>query len=186
MPRVGLTRETLIATATAIADEHGLAAVTMHALARQYGVAAPSMYKHVRNLEDLHSAIAAEGLVLFERSLRASDGSVTGLARAYRAFASNHPGLYDASQSPALTAQGQGQEISRRVVSLIASVLPENLSPDDTVDSVRIIRSALHGFVTLERDGGFGQPASADRTFEELCTVLTMIVSLRAVAKRTS
>jgi AcrR family transcriptional regulator len=63
MPRVGLNREKLIATATAMADESGLASVSLHSLARSYGVAAPSMYKHVKNLEDLQRAIAHEALV---------------------------------------------------------------------------------------------------------------------------
>lgn len=38
----------------------------------------------------------------------------------------------------------------------------------DLVDAVRILRSALHGFVALEQAGGFGLPTSVDATFARL------------------
>lgn len=184
MPRVGLNREKLIATATAIADESGLASVSLHSLARHYGVAAPSMYKHVKNLEDLQRAIAHEALVLFERALLSSKGSVTELATAYRKFAASHPGLYETTQLPHLFASPESKELSNRVVSHIAQVLPENLSSDDLIHQVRIVRSALHGFVSLERSGGFGLPKSLDRSFDELCTALTVMTTLSGVSKK--
>lgn len=182
MPRVGLNREKLVATAMAMADEGGLAALSMHALARHYGVAAPSMYKHVRNLEDLQCAIASEALTLFEHALSGAEPGIAGLARAYRTFATGHPGLYEATQRPVLFKEDGAQETSSRIISRIAAQLPENLTPDDVVHHVRIIRSALHGFVELERAEGFGLPQSLDATFDELCTSLQVITSLGGVA----
>lgn len=186
MPRVGLNREKLIATATALADESGLASVSLHSLARSYGVAAPSMYKHVKNLEDLQRAIAHEALVLFERALRAGGSTVQEIASAYRRFATDHPGLYEVTQQPHLFASEQTQELSSRIVAHLAQVLPENLSSDDVVHQVRILRSALHGFVSLERGGGFGQPQSLDESFAELCTALTVISALSGVSTKQS
>jgi len=182
MPRVGLTREKLVATAMAMADEQGLAGLSMHALARHYGVAAPSMYKHVRNVEDLQCAIALEALTLFEHALRGAEPGIVGLARAYRGFAAGHPGLYEATQLPALFREDGAAETSNRIVALIASVLPDNLLPDDMVHQVRIIRSVLHGFVTLECSGGFGQSQSLDASFAELCTSLQVMTSLGGVS----
>ena len=34
------------------------------------------------------------------------------------------------------------------------------------VPAVRALRSLLHGFVTLERDGGFGMPDDVDASFD--------------------
>lgn len=184
MPRVGLNREKLVATATAMADESGLSSVSLHSLARYYGVAAPSMYKHVKNLEDLQRAIAHEALVLFERALRSSGSSVKEIAGAYRQFARSHPGLYETTQLPHLFASSESQELSNRIVSHIAQVLPENLGSDDVIHQVRILRSALHGFVSLERSGGFGLPQSLDQSFDELCTALTVMTTLSGVAKK--
>lgn len=187
MPRVGLNREKLVATAMAMADESGLASVSLHSLARHYTVAAPSMYKHVKNLEDLQSSIAGEALVLFERALSSSDRSLVGLAHAYRRFAHDHPGLYEATQRPDLHLTEAAKGKASRIVSLFASALPETLTVDDTVDQVRIIRSALHGFVGLERSGAFGEvgpKSSLDRSFDELAMSLLVLTTLPSAPKR--
>jgi hypothetical protein len=43
-----------------------------------------------------------------------------------------------------------------------------HLEGDDAVHAVRAIRSALHGFVDLERSGGFAMDVSLDASFERL------------------
>ena len=42
------------------------------------------------------------------------------------------------------------------------------LSGVDLVDATRILRSALHGFVSLETAGGFGMPQDVGRSFDLL------------------
>ena len=46
------------------------------------------------------------------------------------------------------------------------------LEGDDAIHAVRIVRSALHGFVSLELNGGFGLPLDLDETFARLVDVL--------------
>jgi hypothetical protein len=43
---------------------------------------------------------------------------------------------------------------------------------DDAVHAARIIRVALHGFVSLEADGGFAIALSLDETFARLVATL--------------
>ena len=54
------------------------------------------------------------------------------------------------------------------------------LEGDDALHAIRIVRAALHGFVTLERNGGFGLPLSLDETFDRL--VAAVHAGLRASA----
>ncbi len=42
------------------------------------------------------------------------------------------------------------------------------LAGDDLVDATRVLRSALHGFVSLESAGGFGIPQDVDRSFDRV------------------
>ena len=42
------------------------------------------------------------------------------------------------------------------------------LGEDDAIDATRALRSALHGFITLESGGGFGLPVDIDRSFARL------------------
>jgi hypothetical protein len=51
---------------------------------------------------------------------------------------------------------------------LSALGLPER----DAVPLIRTVRSALHGFVSLEASGGFGLPEDVDESFETLIDVL--------------
>lgn len=43
---------------------------------------------------------------------------------------------------------------------------------DDVFDATRALRSALHGFVSLEAAGGFGLPRDVDRSFSRLVTAV--------------
>jgi hypothetical protein len=48
----------------------------------------------------------------------------------------------------------------------------------DALHAIRIVRATLHGFVTLERNGGYRLPLSLDETFDRL--VAALHVGLRA------
>ncbi len=48
------------------------------------------------------------------------------------------------------------------------------------VHAVRVLRSLVHGFSTLELAGGFGLPLDADESFRILCRML--VAGLREVA----
>jgi AcrR family transcriptional regulator len=61
MPRETLSREKVLAAALRLADEHGLAGLSMRKLADSLHVEAMSLYNHVRNKGDLLDGIA--GLV---------------------------------------------------------------------------------------------------------------------------
>jgi AcrR family transcriptional regulator len=52
-PRVPLSRDRVLRAAVAIADEHGLGALTMRRLAVELGAEAMSLYYHVANKEDV-------------------------------------------------------------------------------------------------------------------------------------
>ena len=55
--RPGLTRSAVVATAVALADEDGLPAVSMRAIAGRLGVEAMSLYHHVPNKDALLDAM---------------------------------------------------------------------------------------------------------------------------------
>jgi hypothetical protein len=44
------------------------------------------------------------------------------------------------------------------------------------VDATRALRSALHGFVVLENDGGFGLPRDVDRSFDQMVAALDLAI----------
>jgi hypothetical protein len=46
------------------------------------------------------------------------------------------------------------------------------LEGDDAIHATRVIRSALHGFVLLEAEGGFGLELSVDESFARMVAAL--------------
>ena len=179
MPRAGLTRAVVVAAGAQLADEIGLERLTLAAVAQRVGVKLPSLYKHVRGIDDLVREIA--GLALDELHAQLTAATVgrsrrealAGLAHTYRQYASRHPGRYATTlrapdpDDAAYTARAQ------RVVDVVFSALAGyGFEGDDAVDAVRILRSALHGFVALETAGGFGLPRDIDGTFGRLIDTL--------------
>ncbi|HEY0186955.1 MAG TPA: TetR-like C-terminal domain-containing protein [Cellulomonas sp.] len=166
----------MVRQAATIVDQHGAAALTLSQVAADLGVATPSLYKHVGGLDDLVTRIAtaatadlAGRLGTASRGLAGRD-ALTAMAHAYRRFAHEHPGTYPLTQqhrdNPAWAAAAAD------TISAVAVALSGYGITEDDVDRIRLLRAALHGFVDLERSGGFGLPASVDVSFALLVGAL--------------
>ncbi|MGI5271659.1 TetR/AcrR family transcriptional regulator [Nonomuraea sp. CA-218870] len=170
MVRAGLTTDRVTLAGAELADEVGLDHVTMSAVARRLGVRDASLYAHVRGLEDLRGRIAL--LAADEKTIRIAEATagragkdaLTAFANAWRDYAHAHPGRYSATQLPArpepeLAGRAAGP---RRAADLTYSMLRAYaLDEPDLTDAVRLVRSTLHGFVSLEAAGGFAHARPA-------------------------
>ncbi|MCK8676320.1 TetR/AcrR family transcriptional regulator [Streptomyces lichenis] len=174
MVRAGLTAERVTLAGAELADEVGLDRVSMSQLARRLGVRDASLYAHVRGLEDLRGRIAL--LAADEKTIRIAEATagragrdaLIAFADAWRDYAHAHPGRYAATQAgiridPALAARAPGP---RRAMELTYGILRGYaLAEPDLTDAVRLLRSALHGFVTLEASGGFAHQRSPQESW---------------------
>ncbi|MFK3982618.1 TetR/AcrR family transcriptional regulator [Micromonospora sp. NPDC050397] len=179
MPRAGLTPAIVVAEAARVADEVGLDRLTLAAVAQQLGVTLPSLYKHVRGLDGLAQQLAVRGLdEMTGWATEATVGlsgaaAVRSLAAAYRNYARDHPGSYAATLRAPDPGDPAHVAAADRTVRVIYAVLAGyGLTGDRAVDATRTLRSALHGFVTLEAAHGFGLPQDLDRSFDLLVDAL--------------
>ncbi len=179
MTRAGLTPERVVAEAGALADELGISALALAPLAERLGVRVPSLYKHVGGLDDLHRRLALAGLrdlteVLGPATVGRSGGdALRACATAWRAYAKQHPGRYGAIQRAPDPAAAELATAGARLTELVFAVLRGyGLDQDATVHATRAVRSALHGFVTLETGGGFGLSQDVDVSYDRLVDVL--------------
>ncbi len=181
MPRAGLDGDAVVAAAAELADSNPdrLDAVTLTALADRLGIRTPSLYAHIDGLEDLRRRIGARGArqltasVVAATSGRAGRDALRGLAQAYREFAHAHPGTYAAMQRAPEEEYGEPATAARELVdAIVAALSGYGLSGDDAIHSIRVVRAALHGFVSLEQLGGFRIPISLDQTYERLIAML--------------
>ncbi|ASS65778.1 MULTISPECIES: TetR-like C-terminal domain-containing protein [unclassified Paenibacillus] len=187
-PRIGLDQAALLGAAAELADAHGFEAVTLASLAQKLNVRSPSLYNHVAGLPELRRLLALNALErLNGRLVLALDGkqgdeAMRSFCAAYLQFARTHPGLYEAVQRAPEPEDEQLQQAGGTVVRLALDALSGfELQGDAAIHAVRGIRSLLHGFVSLERVGGFGMPLDTDATFRML--VDTYMEGLRQRAK---
>jgi AcrR family transcriptional regulator len=179
MPRIGLDSDSLVAAAAKLADREGLQAVTLARVSNDLGVRAPSLYVHVASLADLHRRIGVSGAGELAAALasaaagRARADALRALADAYRSYALAHPGSYTALQRLSDPDDPEAVAAGAAVVGVVLAVLRGyGIDGDDAIHDVRAIRAALHGFVALEADGGFGMPVSVDESYVRLVGVL--------------
>jgi AcrR family transcriptional regulator len=177
--RAGLSYDTIVQQAAALADQGGFDALSMATLAAHLGVSPPALYHYFAGLAGLRRALALLGLQKWAEAMgrvvqgKAADEAVLALAQALRDFASVHPGLYEAASRAPDPRDQEWVAAGREVVEIMLRTLSAyHLSPDAARHAIRMLRSAVHGCVSLERLGGFGLPGVAEETFRGLLVAL--------------
>lgn len=190
MPRAGLDPAVVTEAAAGLADEIGLAQLTMSLVAERLGVKAPSLYKHVDGLPDLVRRIAVLAATELGDELRdamqgrAGRDALEAAAQTVRRYVQQHPGRYDATTGvrPADADDPLTVALDRTMASFAAVLRAYSLDPADEVHALRMLRSVLHGFATLEASDGFQMGTDVDTSFTWLVDFLDR--GFRSAARR--
>jgi AcrR family transcriptional regulator len=205
MPRVakkagsyhhGDLRRVLLDTAVRVVEKEGLAALSLHAIARRAGVSSGAPYHHFQSREELLAAIAERGFELLVNSMRsASDEAPLGavshleaLGRGYVRFALAHPGHFRVMFRPELRAHmdkeiaGSLAESFTMLKEGIERCQKEGLAPPgDPAPLTLLAWSAVHGASALWIDGSL-EDVHLVADGEELATKISSIVATLFVA----
>lgn len=175
---MAISHPDLTRAALSVVDRAGPDGLTVTAVATELGVKPPSLYKHVRGLDELRVLVGAEVIAEMTRRFadaiagRSGPDAVRTLMHAYRTFATQFPHRYalapaDPLGDPALAEVGQQQ-----LEVVAASLRAYRLDPSDTVHTLRVLRATAHGFATLETAGGFGLSEDCDQSFERVIAMV--------------
>ena len=178
MPRAGLTGDRLAVAAADLADEVGVDALSLSALARHFGVAVPSLYAHVRSLRDLQVRVALLALEESADLVAAALAGVSGrdalaaVGGVWRAYARQHPGRYAATRLPLDAAAAAASAGPRHADLARASLRDYALSDADETHAVRLLGATFHGYAALDAAGAFSHGAptapTSDDTWERV------------------
>jgi AcrR family transcriptional regulator len=178
-PSVGLDRARVVEAAASLMDEQGTESFTLAALAERLGIRSQSIYAHVAGLDQLRRALALLSLEELGRRLgRAAMGrtgreALHALAHAHAIFAAERPGLYACS----LRSPEGDAELARRIDEVsdpwYAVLASFGLGPSEVAHYHRILWAAIHGFVTLRRQGLMTRDADPDRSFRLMIDVFS-------------
>jgi AcrR family transcriptional regulator len=180
MPRPRLTSASVTEAAAALVDEIGFDRLSMGLLAERLGVKTPSLYKHVTSQAELAHRIAVLAMNELADAIRdaiqgrAGKDALAAGARAMRICVRAHPGRYAASN--AARASGPDDPLvpaAERVLASWAAMLRGyRLDSGQEIHAMRMLRSVLDGFATLEVSGGFQIDTDVDDSFNWLIDFL--------------
>ncbi|MGD0312698.1 MAG: TetR/AcrR family transcriptional regulator [Acidimicrobiales bacterium] len=166
-----IDRETVLATGRAIANEHGIEAVSMHSVARQLGVTPMALYRHVYDKSALINGIVGqvyEDMVPPDPDLPWRD-RILAAGASIRDSAQRNPGV------AVLLAQREPPAgSSRSIDTAIGDALVEGgAERSEVLGLYRAVTSAYLGFVTGEA-GRFGW-VGPDEPDADFATVQSMV-----------
>jgi hypothetical protein len=151
----------------------------------------PSLYHHVDGLKGLRRETALYAAAELRHSLAKAAQEQQGtealfaVARAYRDFAKQHPGLLGATR-PA-PQPGKDDELSDALASVakaLVDILTElGVTDEAVIHAIRTLRTFLHGVVDLEFRDGFGMPYHLEQTFESGLQILSEELLDKATSK---
>lgn len=181
MPKKGLSRDRIVDAAAALVEQKGLENITLHELAGALGVKTASLYNHLQGLPELNARLSERALERLMGSLESAMEGKTGtdalraLAACYRTFARDQPQLYKAMLGLPGFADNRLDELKNSYMQLFRRVLaPYGLTEQKQVHFSRLMRSVLHGFVSLEAAGFFRRSVEAEESYgfavAQLCT----------------
>lgn len=158
--RTPLSRERVIRTAVAVADEKGSAALTMRAIAGPLGVEAMSLYHHVAGRDDILDGMVDAVFGEIDLPPRDTDWKSAMRHRAVSARTAlrRHPwaiGLMDSRSRP-------GPATLRHHDAVIGALRAGGFSVPMAAHAVSLIDSYLYGFVLQELKLPFSGPAELD------------------------
>ena len=170
--RVRLDQETVLQAAEALVDREGYDALTMTSLAEDLDARVSSLYNHVANLEDLRASIQVRAMrLLGEHVRRAAMGHAGAdglrvLSHALRSFAATWPQRYAAITRPPIDREAFFAAAADTIEALAVMVRSAGLPEERLLPTGMAVFAALHGFVSLEVAGYFGEVDDLDEVYE--------------------
>ncbi|MEQ6900741.1 WHG domain-containing protein [Nocardioides sp. YIM 152588] len=157
-----LDQEAVLQAAEALVDRDGYDALTMTSLAAELDARVSSLYNHVANLEELRALIQVRAMrMLGDHVRRAAMGhagadGLRALSHELRAFAQAHPQRYAALTRPPIDREAFYSAAIDAIEALAVMVRSAGLPEDRLLMTGTAVFAALHGFVSLEVAGYFG------------------------------
>jgi len=174
-----LNREIVVAEAARLVDEAGRDELSLGDLAERLGVQPSAIYNHVDGIDALRhqlAVLATHNLADVLRSAlvaRSGADAIRALAGAHRRFAQDHAGQYASTLLPPDDRSDELASAQGAVTDLFVLLMESGgLSGDDAVHTARLVRSTLHGFVSLESIDALTQPHDRELSFERLVDML--------------
>lgn len=169
-----ITPESLRAAARDVLERDGRDGLTMQAVATALGVRAPSLYKHVRDRDDLVRIVAEDvARDLGERvdlAIATAGGDALAAARALagaaRRYAHEWPHGYALVFGPLPESQRADRTALDRSSAAILELSRRLAGDEHALAAARTLTAWMHGFTSMELAGAFRLGGDVDEAWE--------------------
>ncbi|HEY6310821.1 MAG TPA: TetR family transcriptional regulator [Streptosporangiaceae bacterium] len=173
--RIG--RAAILDAALELADQEGLDAVTLHAVARRLGVTTMALYRHMDGKDALLDGLVERLLTAFPAQQARQPGEqwLTAMAGGVREVARRHPAVF-----PLLLTRPAVTPVAQRVRDAVTAALQDaGLTEAGARRAERLVSTAVLGFAASEAAGRFRQHDQAvlDEDFAELLRWLRLALT---------
>lgn len=165
------SREEIVRAGRDLVEAGGLAALTMQAVAAAVGIRAPSIYKRVRDRDELIRLVTES--VAQDLSAVLDDIPVCGDSRtdlrtllaAARTFAHDHPRAYALIYSPVPDTARPDTEVLARASGRLLDLTSDLVGDEQALPAARTVVAWLHGFVIMDLAGAFRLGGDVEAAF---------------------
>ena len=172
MRGIGLTREKVIEEAGKLANEKGLNAVTITALAQHLGIKKPSLYNHIKDQEDIWYGIMIYGWEIVSQEIcsqiceESPELAIKELADRIYGLALQNPGVFEAMLWCNSYANDELIDVTKGLYSFFfAQTEKLGIEIQTANHLLRTFRSLVEGFALLVIHNSFGNPVSINESF---------------------
>jgi TetR/AcrR family transcriptional regulator, tetracycline repressor protein len=190
-PGRGLSLDRIVSTTLELVDEEGIGAATMREVSSRLGVRSMSLYRYVRDRDELLDAVVERIVGELaddpEVQLRPVDGwrpYLTGMAHGVRRYARAHPHAFPlvATRPPSAPWVNPPLRSLRWVEAMLSGLAGEGFSDEQVLFTYRTFNGFLLGYLLLETSAmalrdpkpGDGSFASTDTHSDEFSSPAAM------------
>jgi AcrR family transcriptional regulator len=163
--------DAIVVAGRRILEAQGLESLTMQRVAQAVGVRAPSLYKHVRDRDDLLRLIGTD--VVLELGRRLDEASHSGdprtdvrrMVEGFRAFALANPEAYRLLFARLPEGSRVDDALNARIGQAVVRAVGDLTGGDHPLEGARTVVAWAYGFLNMELAGAFRLGGDVDEAF---------------------
>lgn len=161
-PRVEQIRQ----SAYELLNEKGLQGLSMRALADRLHIKAPSLYKHVKDRDEIIADLQERGLIEFATALSSAPPNKRGQVMAFRTWALANPHLYEVTLRIPLMRDRLPEGLEGGITAMVIAMTGKSH------EHARAVWALVHGLIDLELMGRFPDDADLEGTWDEALAMI--------------
>ena len=189
MTRNNINDELIIEVSAKLSNEVGLDNLSLKMIAEKLNIKSPSLYNHIKRLEEIKKKIMIYGWKQMEQEMITSAVGVSGydalrnMCNAFYEYATNNKGIFSSMLWYNKYENNESNEATTRLFNIVFKIMkPLNISDENINHIIRTLRSFLEGFSLLVNNNSFGHEVSIKESFDlSLEIIINGIKSLEGV-----